>query len=101
VLKPNVVKGRSKSRESVIVLAIPTSAKGVRLKNERSKWLVQSNVPRPVLRPFLLSPAGAYPVSVEPKFSHGFWNFSRKSRYGLPIPFVEVVPVVVLDARTK
>src|SRR6266566_3606774 len=59
VLKPNVVKGRSKSRESVIVLAMPTSAKGVRLENERSKWFVQSKVPRPVLRPFLLSPTGA------------------------------------------
>src|SRR5229473_110347 len=101
VLRPSVVYGRTKSRESEVVLERPASRKGVTCENVRSKRFVQSKVARPVLRPSLLSPSGADPVTTEAKLTAGCRYFQRRSTEGLPTPLPDVAPVVELAAFTK
>ena len=54
-----------KNGVSVIVFATPRLANGVNRVNDLLKWLFQSQVTLPVLRPFFLSPVGAVTVTVE------------------------------------
>src|SRR5260370_41945857 len=82
VLRPSVVYGRTNSRESEVVLEKPASRKGVTWENVRSTRFVQSKVARPVLRPSLLSPSGAEPVTTEAKLTEGCRYFHRRSTEG-------------------
>src|SRR5690349_19182770 len=97
VLRPNVVYGRRKSRESEVVLEKQASRKGVTWENVRSIRFVQSKVARPVLRPSLLFPSGADPVTTEAKFTDGCRYFHRRSKEGFPTPLPDVGPVVEPD----
>src|SRR5260370_15330104 len=101
VLRPRVVCGRRNSRESEVVLEKPASRKGVTWENVRSTRFVQSKVARPVLRPSLLSPSGAEPVTTEAKLTEGCRYFHRRSTDGMPTPLLDVGPDVELAVFSK